>query len=125
MGVGASLRAYGNASLSNDTLVLTGSHMPNGAVLYFQGTTQINRGAGVTFGDGLRCAGGTIVRLGTKTNFSGGSVYPSGDPAISVKGHVTLPGSTRTYQAWYRNAVSFCTQAVYNLTNGFVVTWSP
>jgi hypothetical protein len=125
LGVGGSLRGYGSASLSNDTLAIDGRNMPDGAVLYFQGTTQVNLGSGVAFGDGLRCAGGSIIRLATKTNHMGGSVYPSGDPAISVKGNITVPGSVRTYQAWYRNAAVFCTSALYNLTNGYVVTWSP
>jgi len=45
-----------------------GSQMTNSSALYFQGTTQMAGGAGIAFGDGLRCAGGSIVRLGTKTN---------------------------------------------------------
>src|SRR5690606_27479256 len=55
---GARLAASGAASLTNDTLVLSGSGMPNSSALYFQGTTQIS----APFGDGLRCAGGTVVR---------------------------------------------------------------
>jgi hypothetical protein len=100
--------------------------MPNSAVLYFQGTGQIAGGLGVTFGDGLRCAGGTIVRLGTKTNVAGASQYPSGnDPPISVRGQVPLAGGVRTYQAWYRNAAPYCTPSTFNLTNGIEVQWTP
>jgi hypothetical protein len=77
------------------------------------------------FGDGLRCAGGTIRRLGTKTNSAGGSQYPAaGDLPVSVRGAVGAPG-TRTYQVWYRNAVGYCTAATYNLTNGLEITWTP
>jgi hypothetical protein len=100
--------------------------MPNSTCLYFQGTTQQASGAGVVFGDGLRCAGGTITRLGTKTNLSGTSQYPSGtDALISVKGAVPAGGATRTYQCWYRNAATFCTASTFNLTNGYSITWSP
>ena len=75
------------------------------------------------FGDGLRCAAGTIVRLGTKTNAAGTSLYPeTGDASISVRGLVTTPG-TRTYQVWYRNSASFCTPATFNLSNGVQIAW--
>jgi hypothetical protein len=73
----------------------------------------------------LRCAGGTVIRLGTETNAGGASQYPgAGDAAISVQG-VNAAGSVRTYQVWYRNAASFCTNATFNLTNGIEVAWVP
>jgi hypothetical protein len=116
---GAHLSTSGLSLLANDTLVLSGTAMPNSSCLYFQGTTQI----GVAFGDGLRCAGGAVTRLATKTNAGGASQYPAaGDLPIHVKGGVAAPG-TRTYQVWYRNAASFCTPATFNLTNGVLITW--
>jgi Tol biopolymer transport system component len=122
---GANLAASGSASLAADTLLLLGSGMPNSFALYFQGTTQVAGGAGANFGDGLRCAGGAIVRLGTKSNSSGASQYPdTSDPPVSVRGQVTMPG-LRTYQIWYRNAADFCTPDTFNLTNGLAVTWTP
>ncbi len=123
LGSGASLIATGVASLSNDTVVLSGSGMPDSSVLYFQGTAQQAGGAGVPFGDGLRCVAGSIARLGTKTNVSGSSQYPSGtDPSVSVRGLIAAPG-VRNYQAWYRNAASFCTASTFNLSNGWQITW--
>jgi hypothetical protein len=120
---GGHITASGFGSIANDTLVLTGTGVPNGPGLYFQGTVQVNGGAGVVFGDGLRCAGGTVVRLGNETATSGTSSYPGpGDPHVSVKGMVMSPGS-RTYQLWYRNAGAFCTPSTFNLTNGIVITW--
>ncbi len=122
---GALLAGQGAPSLAADTLVLHGSDMPNSSALYFQGTAMTSGGAGAVFGDGLRCAGGTVVRLGTKTNASGASQYPvAGDASVSVKGAVTSPG-TRTYQTWYRNAAAFCTPSTFNLSNGLEVTWMP
>jgi hypothetical protein len=110
--------------VSADTFVLQGSQMPNSSALYFQGTTQQAAGAGAVFGDGLRCAGGTIIRLGTKTNVTGSSQYPEGaDVLISVKGGLSA-GNVRTYQVWYRNAAAFCTSATFNLSNGLEVQWS-
>jgi len=96
-----------------------GDGMPNSSCLYFQGTTQIS----VAFGDGLRCAGGTVIRLATKTNVGGASQYPgAGNPPVHIKGAVSAPG-TRTYQTWYRNAAAFCTPSTFNLTNGVLITW--
>ena len=109
-------------------VTLNGSQMASSSCLYFQGTTRQNGGAGTAFGDGLRCAGGTVVRLGTKTNAAGASQYPDvGDQPISVRGGLTVltPPQTRTYQAWYRNAALFCvTNATFNLSNGVEIVWN-
>lgn len=124
-GVGGKLLATGTASLSGDTVVLQGSQLPDGPALYFQGSVRVNAGAGFVFGDGLRCAGGSVFRLGIK--FSSGSVsqYPMpGDLPISLRGFVGGPG-TRTYQAWYRNSASFCSPATYNLTGALEIQWVP
>ncbi len=121
---GANLIGSGIPSLGNDTVLLTGSGMPNSSALYFQGTSQQSGGQGSLFGDGLRCASGAVIRLGTKSNVGGSSQYPgAGDPSVSAKGLVTSAG-TRTYQVWYRNAASFCTPSTFNLSNGFLVSWS-
>jgi hypothetical protein len=121
---GALIGAIGTASVSADSFVLQGSGMPNSSALYFQGTSQLGGGLGVVFGDGLRCAGGTVVRLGTKSNVAGASQYPAaGDASVSVRGLVPALGGTRTYQIWYRNAAAFCTSSTFNLSNGLSVTW--
>jgi len=124
---GARLLATGNADLSGDTLVLNASGMPpTGSCLFFQGTTMVTGGAGAAFGDGLRCAGGTVVRLATKSVVGGSASYPTGAEAdVSVRGAVPAAGGMRTYQCWYRNAAAFCTSATFNLTNGVRVVWLP
>jgi hypothetical protein len=125
LSVGGHLGGTGNPSIATDTVVLQGSSMPNSSALYFQGTTQLSGGLGVVFGDGLRCAGGSVIRLGTLVNAGGMSQYPTGaQQPVSVKGAITAPG-TRTYQTWYRNAAPFCTPSTFNLTNGLSVTWVP
>jgi hypothetical protein len=121
---GGNLAATGAASIANDTFSLNGSGMPNSSALYFQGTTQTAGGAGTAFGDGLRCASGSIIRLGTKTNVGGSSSYPGGSTPVSVKGN-NAAGNVRTYQCWYRNAAAFCNQDTFNLTNGITTTWAP
>jgi hypothetical protein len=123
--LGGKLRASGNASIANDTVVLSGSQMPDAPSLVFQGTNQLAGGLGAVFGDGLRCAGGTSVRLKQTVNVGGATVFPDvGDPAVSVAGNVTAPGA-RTYQVWFRNSAVFCTPDGWNLTNGVEITWAP
>jgi hypothetical protein len=118
---GANLSASGIPSLASDTVVLLGTGMPDSTCLYFQGTTSI----AAVFGDGLRCAAGTVVRLGTKLNAGGASQFPGpGDPSISAQGLIGAPG-IRVYQVWYRNAAAFCTPSTFNLTNGVEASWSP
>ncbi len=121
------LRAEGHASLAGDALVLHSTGMPpNATALFFQGTEQVNGGSGAVFGDGLRCAGGAVRRLGTKlVSNAGRAVFPDvGDAPISLAGQVTGPG-LRTYQAWFRVAQDFCTPATFNLTNGWEIQWTP
>ncbi len=122
---GAHLAVSGSPSVSADTFTLLGSGMPDNSAIYFQGTNQMNGGSGTGFGDGHRCAGGLIHRLGSKSNSAGASQYPGpGDGAISVLG-VTVAGDVRTYQVWYRDSASFCSSDTFNLSNGHQVTWVP
>ncbi|MBL8860577.1 MAG: VCBS repeat-containing protein [Planctomycetes bacterium] len=125
LGTAGTLRAGGATSLAADSLVLRGALMPNAPALYFQGTSAIDSGLGSVFGDGLRCAGGSVTRLGIATNSGGTSRFPdAGQQAVSLAGGVAVPGE-RHYQVWYRNAASFCTPAGFNLTNALRVVWRP
>jgi hypothetical protein len=83
------------------------------------------------FGDGVRCAAGTVIRLGIKTTvnsglFGGVASYPQpGDQAITVRGAVPATGAVRLYQAWFRNSAAYCTSSTFNLSNGLRATWLP
>jgi len=92
---------------------------PNSSALYFQGSTVVNFGEGAAFGDGLRCVGGAIVRIGTVTNSAGGGSAR----ALPTTG--LAAGDTRVYQIWYRNAADFCTSSTFNLSSAFATTWLP
>jgi hypothetical protein len=90
--------------------------------LFFQGTTDA--APDTAFGDGLRCAGGTTRRIGSKVASGGIATYPEpGDEPIVLRGAIPVGGAVRTYQAWYRNAASFCTPATFNTTSGVRVLW--
>jgi hypothetical protein len=121
-GQGALLTITGNASVSADTVVFSGSNLPTGPGLYFQGNNAINSGNGNPFGDGLRCAGGNVKRL--QVRFSSGGSSQTSVSISSAAGNVNA-GSVKRYQLWYRDpsAGAPC-QSGFNLTNGIEVTWS-
>ena len=119
---GANLAASG--STNPDTMVLSGSGMPaTVSCIYLQGDQR----GDTTFGDGVRCADGALIRLRTRTNVGGASTFPDSTDTItlSARGGVT-PGSgvVRYYQTYYRNAAAlFCPPETFNVTNGWRLTW--
>lgn len=122
---GGRLRGRGNASVASDTLELWMSGLPEGAdLLVFQGSAAVNGGAGAAFGDGLRCAGGSVVRLArTSIGFGWARTPGPSETPLSVRGFVT-PGTTRVYQARYLDGPSPCTGSLEaNYSNAYVVTW--
>jgi hypothetical protein len=123
---GGLLEGSGIASLTSDTLLLTGTHVGFSTSFFSQGALQANFGVGAPFGDGLRCTQGLTIRLGHMIAAGGVATYPNpGDDPISIRGGIAAPGTTRVYQVRYRNATPFCTSATYNTTNGLLVTWVP
>lgn len=120
-GQGARLGASGSASIADADLVLSGSHLiPGQAGLYFQGDNAVSSGAGDVFGDGLRCAGGSVVRLEVRVADASGSSQTTVDVAAS--GGV-LAGQTKRYQLWYRDPATTPCGSGFNLSNGYEVTW--
>jgi hypothetical protein len=121
---GANLAWSGQSSVSADNLSLIAIGMPaTTTVLFFQGTTAPNVGA--WFGDGKRCVGGILTRLGVKHAANGAATYPGpGDQTISVMGNIPV-GTLRSFQVWYRNADDYCTPATFNLTSAVATVWTP
>ncbi len=118
-----------SATLANDTFLLSAAFVPNGPGLFFQGAAPLLSGLGVSFGDGILCAGASILRLGIAMATNNSSSFPSGstppnNTRISLAGSVAA-GDARLYQLWYRDAFTFCTSATFNLTNAVSVTWTP
>jgi hypothetical protein len=121
-GAGARLLDAGASSLADDTLELRGTSLAGSQALFFQGTSA---GSAVPYGDGLRCVGGAIVRLGVSPVAGGEARFPSrGDPSISARGGVVAPGS-RAYQIAYRDPAGACGGTAWNFTNGLLVDWIP
>jgi hypothetical protein len=129
---GALLESFGHTSvdpvLATDTVVLAGFGMPSSATsVFLQGASVIAHG--VVFGDGVRCAGGMLVRLAVKVCSGGAAHFPeTGDLSLSQRGGV-VPGSgaTREYQTYYRNPDrAFCPPPLgntWNVTNGITLVW--
>ena len=124
---GGWLVASGLASVQADSLVLDASGLPNAQpILFFQGTSALGGGFGIGFGDGLRCVGGAVARLGVKTASAGSASYGGApDVPISVRGAIGVMGQSLFYQAWYRDPVPYCSPAGFNLTNGVSIVWAP
>jgi FG-GAP repeat len=72
----------------------------------------------VVFGDGLRCVGVPLLRLGATFATAGSSVTPIGHAAMAGAG-------TFYYQLWFRSVpIMFCDpSAAFNLSNGRSLSW--
>ena len=122
---GAKLRVQG--SVNPDRVVLEASDLlPTAACTFFQGSLVLSSAR--AFGDGARCIGGVLERLGTKTAVAGSSSYPeSGDPRIHARsralGDPIAPGSYRFYQVLYRDPSAYCTPSTFNASNAVMVRW--
>jgi hypothetical protein len=100
-GGGATLLATGSPVVELDTLEFEARGMiPNQPALLFVGENAVNGGDGTLFGDGLRCAGGAVVRLGVRTPDAGGGA--SWGPGLAAAGG-WQPGDVRYFQVWYRD----------------------
>jgi len=122
---GARMTWVGEARLSADTLVLqtTGTE-PSNSGLYFQADNELT--PALPWGDGLRCAGGQLRRLGVRISNGAGDSDTSGFALpISVKAGNVSAGDTKFYQCWYRNPLGSPCSSEFNTSNGVGVTWLP
>ena len=122
-GAGALLWGSGSVSVSSSNLTLHAQGLiPNQPGLYFQGNNAVNSGRGAFFGDGLRCAGGGVIRLEVRFADSLGSSSTSVD--VAARGGCAA-GDVKRYQLWYRDPTTTPCGAQFNLSNGAEVTWAP
>lgn len=109
----------------DDDVVLHATRMPSSAAAIFLKGDAEELG-GLVFGDGVRCVGGTLLRLGSAVGVVGAASYPGpANPPLSTRGNTPVgSGLTGVYQAYYRNsAVGFCPSATFNVTNGVRIAW--
>jgi Tol biopolymer transport system component len=131
---GATLSAAGIAYLSMDSLVFTtAGEKPAATSIVMQGTTLVANG--LVFGQGVRCVGGMLKRLYTKTAVAGSITAPdfgAGDPMVSSRsaalGDPISAGQSRWYLVYYRDPVVLggCSaNSTFNATQTGQVTWWP
>src|SRR5690606_13801660 len=121
-GVGGRLVASGTTSVAADDLRFTAHDLPVGQpVLLFAGDNAVAGGAGAVFGDGLRCAGGNVVRLGVRTANAQGLAF-WGPGIVGQAGWSA--GDVRVLQAWFRDPPGPCSSS-FNLTHAMRATVMP
>ena len=119
---GGVLVASGSASMAANDLLLVATGISNNFGIFFGANNQVNGGNGNPLNDGLRCAGGGLVRLIPPT-------MAAGNQAVTPQPVQTLDlgaasGVTRRYQYWFRTPTGPCGQMA-NLTNGYEIVWLP
>jgi hypothetical protein len=120
-GQGGVLFTTGTPSIANDDLGFDVQQLPAGKPsLLFAGPNLIN--PGLLFGDGLRCVGGSIRRLGIRvTNASGQAVWA---PSLQAAGGWNS-GDTRYFQVWFRDPSGGPCGAGFNTSAGTAVSFIP
>jgi hypothetical protein len=124
-GSGSGARSEGTGSTgvgADDLQVGTTNLLPGQPALLFVGQNAVNNGDGASFGDGLRCAGQGVVRLGVRVPDAGGTA--NWGPNLGGLGG-WVAGDTRYFQAWYRDPQGSPCGAGFNLSNGLEVTFTP
>ncbi|MBK7641896.1 MAG: hypothetical protein IPJ19_02425 [Planctomycetes bacterium] len=129
---GALLQASGVPSLAGDTLLFSASgELASALSIVLQGDVAL---AATNFGDGLRCAGGSLKRLYVHSAVGGALNAPSGaDLGISARsaqlGDAIPLGGTRVYQVYYRDPnAGFCAApqgGTFNVSGAISATWGP
>lgn len=116
------LHGYGNDSLAASEIEFVAGGLLSGQPsLLFQGTTQLGGGTGLPFGDGLRCVGGSVQRLGTQIPDSTGTATWTG---VATPAGWTA-GQTARLQVYYRDPAGSPCGSGFNTTNGYELTLLP
>lgn len=122
-GGAALISQTGSCSVVANSFTLQASPVPNSVGIFFYSQGQAAGGAGVPFGNGLRCVGGggnQIVRLKPKIASGNLLVDPVDFSMLPAAGQI-LSGSTWNFQAWFRDVPAGGAQ--FDLSNGLQVTF--
>jgi hypothetical protein len=121
LGVGASLRGFGQPSLLNRSLNAVSTDIPLGHLaVFFSGAQNLNGGLGAALGDGLRGIGGALDRLQTRAPCTNPCVWRAG----MLGGGTWIVGQTFYAQLWYRDLGGPCGTGS-NLSNAVSFTALP
>jgi len=125
-GSGALLSAGGSSSVSRANLSLSMRPLrPNEFGLFFMASNVIGP---FTFGDGLRCAGGTLWRFNVINSGPFGiltlpDVFGHSIANFGTSGQLAA-GQTWNFQGWYRDPGGPCGSS-FNLTQAKSITFTP
>ena len=127
---GAYVEASGNAIAAASTLSFTThQQVPSSFSMLIQGDA-LNSG-GLTFGQGVRCAAGTLRRMYLQHSSGGSATFPGVlDPDVATRsatlGDTIVAGTSRWYAVVYRDTTVLggCSAlATFNITNTAEVLW--
>lgn len=123
-GNGAVLNGVGSPDALADNLNFDAWGLtPSQPVLLFSADNEVTSAQpAFLFGDGFRCAGGNLKRLGVRTSSATGEAHWG--PGLLAAGGWG-PGDTRRFQAWYRDPVGSPCGSAFNLSNGVEVNFLP
>jgi hypothetical protein len=110
---GSNISATGSVSVIADNLRLIADNAPNQPAIFYHGPNQIS----LTFGNGFRCVGGTVVRMPVVVGSGGTFEYQ-----IDMVGN-GLAAGVHNFQCWYRDPAG--AGAFFNLSNGIEITLIP
>ena len=119
-GAASSLHWYGSARISANSALLYADNLPASTPgLFYYGTSAIE----VPFGDGLRCAGGDVIRMNPALFTS-----PQGDVARPLDFNASplssqAVGDTIVMQFWYRDNAAGASG--FNLSDALIVILCP
>lgn len=119
-GVGAQVTTLGTASLvSSDLRFVASGLLPGQLAILFEGSSVLALGNGVLFGDGLRCAGGQLRRMGYRVVSAGGNAsWLPGSGAWT-------PGDIRQFQVWYSDPQGSPCGSSFNTSNALEINFLP
>lgn len=120
VGAGGRMGFDGSASLAANDLTLKADQLPAGQPgLFFYGRDQVQ----VPFGNGLRCAGGQIVRLPLTMTTAAGAVAFDVDSSALPGGDVIAVGEYVYFQYWYRDPAAG--GPAFSFTDGLAARFCP
>jgi hypothetical protein len=115
-GAGAQISATGSLSVSaNDTTLVSIGLPPAQFGLFYYGPNQIE----VPFGNGFRCVGGQVFRLGIQMSDGAGTMTRFLDMTALPSGGDIEAGDTWNFQCWYRDPMGG--GAAFNLSDALSI----
>ncbi len=129
-GTGGALLSASGWVLPDSAVLNSSGELASALSIVLQGTAS--NANGVVFGDGVRCAAGSLKRLVVRNATAGSVSFPqAGDPTITARsaqlGDPIPSGAARFYQVYYRDPnLAFCASPQgnsWNVSNAVQINW--